>query len=205
MLIAILIVISVSIASSEPVDSTVASAYPLNIHQDKGEFTLYLSEKIILRQSFEWAENGDFASDYTITVAGQSSSNNLRIQTDTAGLWNIMSMETPRGRVAIIRMGDTIVIQSGDDRKTLALRPGTMLFEDYSPALMSQAIIAYDRKLGGKQSFPLFIIPSAVIDASLERLETVEKFVMGKLLQFTQYRYGLPGVDVIVWVDEQNR
>ena len=43
------------------------------------------------------------------------------------------------------------------------------------------------------------------MDASLERLETVERFVMGEPQTFTLYRYGLPGVDVIVWVDEDNR
>ena len=85
------------------------------------------------------------------------------------------------------------------------LRPGAVLFENSSPALMSQAVFAYDAGKGGQADLPLFIVPAVVMEASLERLETVERFVMGEPQTFTLYRYGLPGVDVIVWMDKNKR
>jgi hypothetical protein len=80
-----------------------------------------------------------------------------------------------------------------------------VLFENSSPALMSQAVAAYDQQQGGKQTFPLFSVPAVVMDTSLEKLETVERFIGGVPQPFTLYRYGLPGVDVIVWVDKDNK
>jgi putative CocE/NonD family hydrolase len=181
------------------------STYPLNVLEDVASFTFYLNEEVLVRGSFEWRKDGNLKSDYTLTMAGQSVSTSMKIAVDDNGIWNTIDMETPRGLVQIVREGDVVRITSNGDTKTVNLRPGTILFENFTPTLMSQAVIAYDQKAGGKQSFPLFIIPSVVMDASLERLETVERNVMGSWQTFTLYRYGLPGVDVTVWADKENR
>ncbi|MDH3215056.1 MAG: CocE/NonD family hydrolase [Candidatus Krumholzibacteria bacterium] len=180
-------------------------AYPLNVLEDKSDFAFYLNEEVLVSGRVEWRKDGSLTSDYTMTMAGQTAPTHMDIAVDENGIWTRIDMQTPRGPIEIVREGEVIRITSDGDVKTANLRPGTLLFENFTPTLMSQAVIAYDQEAGGKQTFPLFIIPAVVMDASLERLETVERNVMGAWHTFTLYRYGLPGVDVTIWVDEQNR
>ncbi len=179
-------------------------SYPLNVLEDKGAFTFYLNEEVLVTGTSTWEHDGTFSSAYTLSMAGQTLATTLEIMVNDRGDWTKMFMETPRGPVTITREGDKAKIET-DEVKTVDLKAGTLLFENFSPPLMSQAIIAYDQETGGKQQFPLFIIPGAIFDITLERLETVERNVMGRYQEFTLYRYSLPGVDVIVWVDEDNR
>jgi putative CocE/NonD family hydrolase len=186
-------------------DSLAQSVYPLNVLEDRGRFGVYVNEERIVTSDFVWNADGSFRDDYTISVGGQAVSASVRIDVDGHGLWTRIATESPRGPVEVTRDGMKATIKLKDEARTLDLKPGTILFENYSPALMSQAVIAYDREKGGKQTFPLFIVPAVVMDGSLEKLETVERFVGGEPRNFTLYRYGLPGVDVTVWVDAENR
>jgi putative CocE/NonD family hydrolase len=180
-------------------------SYPLNVLEDSGSFTFYVNEEVLVTDTFSWDKSGAFTSSYDITVAGQTVSTTLEILVDDRGDWTKMSMETPQGPVTVTREADKAKIETEDEVRTADLRPGTLLFENFSPALMSQAIIGYDEGAGGKQEFPVFIIPAMVFDITLERLETVVRDVMGRYQEFTLYRYGLPGVDVILWVDQEKR
>jgi putative CocE/NonD family hydrolase len=179
-------------------------SYPLNVLEDEGAFTFYLNEEVLVTGTFTWEKDGTFSSAYKLTMAGQTLATTFEIIVDDKGDWTKMFMETPRGPVTVTREGDKAKIET-DETKTVDLKAGTLLFENFSPALMSQAVIAYDQEAGGEQVFPLFIVPGAVFDLKLERLETAERTVMGRRQQFTLYRYGLPGVDVILWVDGANR
>lgn len=179
--------------------------YPLDVLEDTGTFTFYVNEEVLVQAHIQWRSDGSIKSDYTMTFGGQTAASTMDITVGDNGAWRTIDMDTPRGGVRVIREGNVARITSNGDTRTIHLRTGTILFENFTPSLMSQAVIAYDKDTGGKQTFPLFIIPSAVMDASLERLETVERTVMGERRRFTLYRYGLPGVDVIVWVDENNR
>lgn len=180
--------------------------FPLDVFEDKADFTFYLNEEVIVTGHCDWGEDGTFSSEYRLSMAGQYVDTSLLIEVDEDGYWTRMSMETPRGPVTITREGNRAIIDDGQGTdNTVELKPNTILFENFSPILMSQIIVAYDQEAGGKQIFPLFIIPAVVMDASLERLETVQKNIGGEDQTFTIYRYGVPGVDVILWVDEENR
>ena len=86
-----------------------------------------------------------------------------------------------------------------------SLQPGVVLVENFAPALMSQPVRLYDQTKGGRQTFPLFILPRRVMEASLELLDTVERSVGGSDVKLTRYRYALPGVDVILWTDDRGK
>jgi putative CocE/NonD family hydrolase len=199
LVIAVLAAVSIVALMSEEL------AHPLDVLEDAGGFSMYLNEEVLVTESFEWAENGSFASDYTLSLAGQEVVTRLVIEVEDKGIWTGMKLETALGPVEVARDGAKLKITTPDEVRTVELRRGTLLYENFSPALMSQAISAYDDAEGGVQTFPLFIIPSAVVDLELERLETVERTVMGSDQEFTLYRYGLPGVDIIVWVDGGGR
>ncbi|MGD9141871.1 MAG: CocE/NonD family hydrolase [bacterium] len=180
--------------------------FPLNVFEDETDFTFYLNEEVLVTGHCAWKKDGTFSSEYRLSMAGQYVDTSLLIEVDEDGYWTNMSMETPRGPVTITREGNRAVIDDGEGTDdTVELKPNTMLFENFSPVLMSQVVTAYDQEAGGKQVFPLFIIPAVVMEASLERLETVEKNIGGEDRAFTIYRYGVPGVDIILWVDGENR
>jgi putative CocE/NonD family hydrolase len=129
----------------------------------------------------------------------------MKITPDKDGRWTAIDQESPQGKLAIVREGG--VARRTIDKKTVTidLKPGAVLFENYSPALMSQAVRAYDKAKGGKQRFPLLILPGVLVTGSLERKDEVERSVAGRDLKLTRYVYGLPGVDVTVWADAEGK
>ncbi len=172
---------------------------------DEGVFHLYKNESRLATMTFTWKKDGSFNGKSTLTMAGQSVDSSIRCEPDQDGRWLTISMETPLGPVEVQRDGSKATITHKDETETLMLKPGTMLFENFTPALMSQAVRAYDFEKGGKQEFPLFIVPAVVMEASLEFKDQVERTVEGRDMTFRRLTYGVPGVDVTVWADKAGR
>lgn len=188
-------------------DETAAGhfALPMNVMTDSSGFTFYLNEEVLVSGQCEWREGGSFASEYTMSMAGQSMSTTMQIAVDENGDWTRIDMTTPQGPVEITREDTLASIKSQGKTNTVTIKKGTVLFENFSPSLLSHAVIAYDQEAGGKQTFPMFIIPAIVMDGNLERLESVKRTIKGLSQTFTSYRYGVPGVDILIFVDENNR
>jgi predicted acyl esterase len=130
----------------------------------------------------------------------------VQISVDENGLWTSIAIASPRGPVEIALAGDSIEIQALGETNSLELQPGTLIMDDMSPALMSQAVATYDHEKGGKQTFPLFFMPVKVLDAWLEYVEEFERYVDGRHQTFSKYRYAMPPIyHVDVVVDERNR
>jgi putative CocE/NonD family hydrolase len=202
----ILLASAMPAAAQAEAANTERTDFPMRVFEDEADFTFYLNEEVLVTCHSAWLKDGTFSSEYRLSAAGQYVDTKLYISVDEDGYWKEMDMTTARGPVTVTREGSKAVIDDGKGHNdTVEILPNTILFENFSPMLMSQMVLAYDQETGGKQTFPLFIIPAVVLEGSLERLDTVEKTVAGKDMTFTIYRYGLPGVDVILWVDEDNR
>ncbi len=186
-------------------DKSSATDFPVNIMEDSATFRFYLNEEVFVTAACEWKPDGTFSSEYTMSMAGQSATTTMQITPGKDGHWQTISMDTPNGPVEVGRDDTLALITAQGGTRTLTMKPATVLFENFSPSLISHAILAYDHKTGGKQTFPLFIIPAVVMDATLEKLDDVSRSVKGGMQTFSTYRYGLPGVDVFVWVDDRNR
>lgn len=189
-------------ASSQEVSGLPA---PLSGFSDEGVFYLYKDESRLATMSFKWRDDGTFEGKSTLSMAGQKVDSSLSITPGKDGRWVSMSIGTPLGPVTVERGDDVARINFKGKTETVTLKPGTMLFENFTPALMSQAVRAYDKAKGGKQTFPLFLIPQAVMEGTLEVKDTVERSIRGRDMAFTRYTYGVPGVDVMVWVDDAGR
>ena len=61
--------------------------------------------------------------------------------------------------------------------------------ENLSPALVSHALRNYDQQAAGKQTFPLFIVPQVVMDASLERREPIEWIQIHRMPEHVQFQH----------------
>jgi uncharacterized protein len=173
--------------------------------QDEGTFRLYVNEEAILTNHFVWKSDGAYTGDCTISVGGQSVSSSIIVTPGPDGTWMEMKLQTPTGPVEILRSDSTAVIVAEEKPSTVFLKDGTVLFENYNPALMSMAVRSYDSQRGGKQVLRAFIVPVAAVDVAVEQMETLERDVNGADIRLTHYAYSLPGVDVQLYVDAEKR
>jgi putative CocE/NonD family hydrolase len=188
---------------AEPARSV--SLLPPSGERDADTFRFYLNEEVLVTTRYEWGADGSYRSDYTLAMAGQIVETTLGIAVSEGGRWTRMDMGTPRGPVEIVREDTLARITHENDVSTVVLKPRTVVFENFSPALMAAALRAYDEAAGGKQTIPIFIVPAVVMDGSLERLDVVERTIAGRDLELRRYRLGLPGVDVTLYIDPAGR
>lgn len=174
-------------------------------HADAGTYRFYLNEEVLVTTHFTWAEDGSYQSDYLMSMAGQEASTSLSITADPTGAWTAISMETPLGPVSVERTGYDVSIKHKDQIRTVVLTPQTILFENFNPALMRLAIDGYDQAAGGKQDVSLFIVPAAVMAGTIERIDSVERAIAGRDVVLQRYVFGLPGVDVTLYVEPDGR
>ena len=192
-------------AASQPASAPAGLPVSLAGFTEEGTFYLFVNEERIVTIETQWKPDGRVESTNTLAVGGQSVTRKMEITPDTDGRWQHITMDSPLGPITLEREGTTARRTIKEKVDTLEMKAGTVLFENMTPALMSLAVRQYDAAKGGKQTFPLFIVPSIVMEGSLEPEEPVTRNVGGRDIRFARYTYGLPGVDVHVWVDEAGK
>jgi uncharacterized protein len=186
-----------------PAKAAEAPALPLSLsgHPDEGTFFLFVKEVRMATIHFKWKEDGSFESKTTLSLAGQSVDRALKIASDKEGHWTKIAVDSPRGPVSVEREGDIARRTVKDKVETIKLKSGSGIFENFSPALMTQQVRLYDQAKGGKQTFPVFAVPALMADVVLERKEPAERTVGGKDVKFSLYSYGVMGIDINLWLD----
>lgn len=174
-------------------------------HEDAGHFTFYLNEEVLVETDYTWSADGTYEGAYTLSMAGQTVTTTLSIDSDPQGEWTAVSMETPQGPVSVTRADSTAEITHNEKPRVVPLPDGTILFENFNPALMRLFVDAYDQEAGGEQEFPIFIVPQVTLKASVERISSETRVMQGRDWTFPRYRMGLPGVDVTLYLDEAGR
>src|SRR5262249_54677648 len=137
----------------------------------------------------------------TLALGGQSVDREFKIAADKDGRWTKITLDSPRGPVSLDREGGVARRTIKDKVDTITLKPDAGLFESFIPALMTREVRRYDQAKGGKQTFPVFIVPALMADATLERKESVDRAVGGRDVKFSRYAYGVMGVDLTLWLD----
>src|SRR5947209_2856357 len=173
--------------------------------EDEATFSLVLNEERLGVMQSTWKKDGNFESHATVTLAGQTVKTSTTITPDADGRWIKIVTESPVATQTLTRQGQSVTRVSKDKTTTWETREGVLLFENNAPALMSQAIRAYDRKKGGPQKFPIMIIPGVALELTLEAKETSDHSVAGKDLSLTRFLYGLPGIDLYAWADSTGK
>jgi putative CocE/NonD family hydrolase len=178
---------------------------PLSNFADEGVFVVYVNEDPVIEIHYKWDKSGKYSGTNTVKMAGQSFTTTVDIETDANGLWTKIISKSPQATADIVREGSIARRTIKEKTETIEVKNGALMFENYSPVFMSMAARAYDEKKGGKQTFPVFIIPGAAMDISLEFIGTEERSVAGKDIKFKKYIYGIGGVDITIWVDDSNK
>jgi putative CocE/NonD family hydrolase len=193
-------------SAQEPATSPPAALpAPLSGFSDEGVFLLYQNEDRLATVSFKWQADGTYEGRSTLSMAGQTVNSSLKIVPDKDGRWTRISMESPQGRTELVREGGLVRRTVKEKVDTITLKPGAVLFGNFTPALISQAVRLYDRAKGGRQTFPLFILPGVMMEAALDMKDKVERSVAGRDLPLTQFVYSVPGVDLTAWVDADGK
>jgi len=197
-------------AHSTPQDQKNAEAKPaaevvpakVSGYSDSGTFHVYKDEEIVVRINFTWKPDGSFENKSVLEIGGQKVETNTTITADKDGHWTTIE-GTARilGKFKLEREADKANQTLDKKSKSFALKSGAVLFDDFSPALMSMSVRAYDQAKGGKQTLPMVIIPAALLDATLERKDAVERSVGGNDLKLTRYSLNIASVELIVWAD----
>jgi hypothetical protein len=187
--------------------ATTALAQPASLAgiKDEGTFLVYQNETRIVTSNCKWQTDGSLEIKSTIAMGGQSVTSTTRIALGKGGLWSTITDSGPAGTAILIRDGDKARRIIKDKTEIIDIKPGARLFHNFGPVLMGQAVVLYDKAKGGKQTFPLVILPGVAMEASLEFKDKVERSLGGKDLQFERYTYYLPGVDITVWVDSAGK
>ncbi|HYP25528.1 MAG TPA: CocE/NonD family hydrolase [Blastocatellia bacterium] len=190
---------------ADPAKKEEALPVPLSGFQDEGVFLLYVNEDRIGSFTFKWQPDGTVDAESTLSMAGQTVTQAVRVVPDKEGRWQSIALDTPLGPVTVVREGNVAKSTFKDKTQTIALKPGSALYGDTAMVLFSHSIRLFDKARGGKQTIPLFIIPGAALDVPLELKDSVERTVGGRDLKFNRFVYHLPGVDITLWADEEGK
>lgn len=172
---------------------------------DEGTFYVYKNEDRIVTSEFKWSPDGRFETVNTLAMAGQTARFAYVFTPDADGRFTKIEIEQPQGPATVTRDGSTAKVTFQEQTTPITFKPDTVLFDNFTPVLITSVVRQYDREAGGKQTFPVFIIGQAVIDATLERQEPVERTVGGRDMTFEVYLFGFPGVDMTVWADADHK
>lgn len=172
---------------------------------DAGTFYIFKGEERIVTVDFTWKDDGSFENRSTLTLGGQTVKTSFTITPDRQGRWDQVEMKSPAGDVKLVRKDGSVAVTAQGKTTTAKLRADHLLFENFAPALMTQGIKAYDATKGGKQKFPVLVLPGAGLEVTLEFKDQIERAVGGRDLKIHRYLYGLTGVDITVWADAKDQ
>ncbi len=178
---------------------------PLSGFSDEGKFFLYVNEDLVANMTFKWQADGTFDNKGTISMAGQTVTQTIKITPDKDGRWTRIDVETPLGPIIFVREGEIARTTFKEKKDTLALKPNATLYADLAPVLLSQVIRMYDRAKGGKQTFAQLVVPAMTMDVSLELKDKVERSIGGRDLQLTRYTFAIAGIEMTLWADQEGR
>lgn len=173
--------------------------------EDKGVFFLFKGEDRIVTSTFDWQKDGTFKSENVLAMAGQEVRFAFKYTPDADGRFLKIDIEQPQGPATVERDGETARITFKETKLNVTFKPDTILFENFSPALMTLAVKRYDRAKGGDQKLAVFVVGQAVVDASIEYQDTIERTLGGRDLKLDRFMYHFPGVDILIWAEESGR
>ena len=169
--------------------------------QDEGTFGLYVSEERIGTLTFKLGADGSFTNEAVLAIAGQTATTVDTVVVDADGRWTRLESRTPQGTITTIREGDSAKRTFKEKTDIIQVKPGSVLFSNYGPALMSVMLRQYDKAKGGKQSLVVIVLPGAPLDGSLELKETVERSVAGKDMPLEHFVFEMRGIVVHLYAD----
>jgi uncharacterized protein len=184
---------------ADPSKSPPALPASLAGFEDAGTFHLYKSEELLVTIEFTWKKDGSVENKSVLSLGGQTVRNSFAVTPDKDGRWEKIEIKAGSGDVTIVRKSGAVERTAKGKTETYELKPDAVLFENFAPALFSQAVRAYDQAKGGKQKRPVVVLPGALVDVTLEAKGEVERAVGGRDLKLRRHMFQLGGVEITVY------
>lgn len=167
---------------------------------DKGSFVLYVSETPLATIEHELGADGSYRGVATIGYAGQSITQRLTARVDARGRWTRLEAEAPTGNVTAVRDGLAVTVTHRKGTDTLQIKPGTALFDNFSPALLTPLLRGHGAA-GGTETIPLLVLGAPVLDGKLTRKEDAVRALRGQDITFGRWLLEVRGVELEILTD----
>jgi putative CocE/NonD family hydrolase len=174
---------------------------------DEGAFLLYANEERIGRLTFQWKQDGTFASKVVVSLAGQSLSATVSLSPDAEGRWTKAVLEDPANQTVWDREGKTYTFKMPGTSGNGKWPEEALTFETWTPPLISLALRRFDKSGDAIQNLPVLVLNSEILDANLkvERQDTAERTVKGRRLKLTRWIYAPIGHEYHLLAGEDGR
>ena len=184
--------------------SEVDGVMPLAGGRDEGTFVVYIADLQVATIEHTLEADGRYRGRATLSYAGQSFTRTFSAAVDAAGRWTRVDRQAPTGNTSASRTGLALTIQGPKGTSTMQLKPGTALFDDYSPALLGPIL----RRQGGARgpSKVWVLEPGAPLaECTLTRQDDSVRTLAGKDIRLARWQIELAGVAFEALVDDQYR
>jgi putative CocE/NonD family hydrolase len=172
--------------------------------RDEGTFLLYTQETQVATIEHTLEADGRYRGRATVSYAGQSFTQTFAVTVDPAGRWTRLDSESPRGNTSIVRTGLALTVTSPKGTETAQLSPGAVLFENFSPALLTP-LLRHQGASGAAQKFPVFVPGRPAVDGTLTRKDDAIRALAGKDIRFGHWVFEVAGLELDILADEAGR
>lgn len=77
---------------------------------NQGTLRLFVNESEFAVAKFDRAASGNFHSEVTISMAGQTAKQKLDLRADATGIWVSAKIQTPLGAISLMRVGFNVQV-----------------------------------------------------------------------------------------------
>ncbi|HKB03242.1 MAG TPA: CocE/NonD family hydrolase, partial [Gemmataceae bacterium] len=172
--------------------------------EDAGTFYVYKAEERLVTIEFTWKKDGSFDNKSVLSLGGQTVRTSFSVTPDKDGRWEKITGSNAANEVTIVRKGDAAEVTTKEKTETVPLKPDACLWQNFAPALFSESVRAYDRVKGGKQEVPVFVIPGAMVDVTVESVGEEERAVGGRDLKLRKYLHQIGPVEITVYAGAED-
>lgn len=177
-----------------------ASAQPASLagFSDSGVFHLFINEESVATITYQWKPDGSYDSKCALSMAGQTAQFSLKLTPDAEGRWIGAEIDNPAGKQSIQRDGKALKITADGKTTNGNMREDVLTFDNYSPALMSQALRKYDASKGGQQTFPVRVMGGGGASVILAFKQDEVRTVGARDLPLKRWVYNLANITINV-------
>jgi len=176
-------------------------------HGEEDAFLLYVNEEPLVQIGYRLEESGAFHGTTRIALAGQEIEIGVDLAVDDAGRLRGYRYRAPQGEFVGTLDGSAVELKGPGLKEAVefTLAEGTVVYDDYQPALLRFVLEAYDREAGGSQEVPLFVLPGNTLNGALELLGEETRPVAGQDLRLSRWKLTIASVELFPWADQDGR
>jgi uncharacterized protein len=175
-----------------------------SLMRDADTFELYVQEQKLATIEYTLEPDGSYHGRASVSYAGQSFTRSLSVAVDASRRWTRIDSEAPTGNISVVRAGLAVTITHAKGTDTMQLRPGTLVIDSFSPALIAR-ILARHPEQRGAQTIPLLDPGKPLVDGTLTRTDDAVRSLGGKDVRFGHWRLELPGASFDILADDAGR